>query len=352
VSVEHTLYECVSVALPVDGAGRGEIPVTVQRDGERIEHVVVPITLDDCSLASCDRPTEWYELPIRLDDGAEVDAVAVLRLEYPVIVSDTDRHRAATLLDQVGARPPGENLHREGTEVTFEPSGDELHPWTDVHFFTDRPVHIRLTAVPMDDGCAASETLESSGYQSEFDFRFATMCAGSTFGFEGTATETDGTVHVIERGLTYVAPPLDNVVRAQIDLLGGDEVAELGHVSRFEVLLDGQSPSVRRFDWTAPRRGSTDACMALDGSSARSRTAAPVIRLVGDELDVSVHLTVTATGGGDCRGAGRGPGDVQMVGSFSYEQLQSGAPLVLETAVGAPLRVRLTLTTDHLRWTA
>src|SRR5690606_8010883 len=125
----------------------------------------------------------------------------------------------------------------------------------------------------------------------------------------------------------------------------------LGHIYRFGVRLDGQVPTAHWYDWSTSRRGTSDWCMGLSGSTARSRGAVPETYLIGAELEVYVMIHVTTTGSGDCSGDGRtGLGEIEMNGSFTFEQLQSGEPLVLESAPDAPLRMRLTLTTDRDQW--
>lgn len=369
LSVEQTLYECVLHPLPVDSSGRGHIPLTVTRVvGSRrlTEEVVIPIALDDCSSTACDRPREWYELPIpsadsRLCgsgfgapscDGPDPDGIAVLRVEYPVIHSDTDRYGAAHLLDQIDAATATGNLRTAGWDVTVEPTGDELRPLARTRFFTDRPVQVHLRARPFDDDrCSQPEEVVTDGHATAFEIVFSAQCAGAAVLVEGTATEPDGTVHEIARVGAIVLPPLKNVARVQVDLLGGEGLPELGYIHRFDVELDGQKPTAYWYDWSAYRRGTADACMGLADTTARSRGYPPEIYLFGAELDVRVKLHVTTTGTGDCSGDARsGLGEIEMRGSFTYEQLQSGEPLVLESPPDAPLRMRLTLTTERDRW--
>lgn len=369
LSVEQTLYECALHPLPVDSSGRGHIPIRVTRmAGSRAitEEVVVPISLDDCSTSACDRPREWYELPIPSADGKlcgsgfgdpscdgpDPDGIAVLRVEYPVIASDTDRYGAAHLLDQIDGTTAEGNLRTAGWESTIEPSGDDLRPFVRVRFFADRPVQVQLRSSSVDDdGCSQVEEVASEDHATAFELVFAAQCAGSAFVVDGTATEPDGTVHDIRGTRGFVVPPVKNVARVQVDLLGGDDVPELGYIYRFGVELDGQSPTAYWWDWTPRRRGTADACMALNGTTARSRGYPPEIYLFGAELDVTVKIHVTTTGSDDCSGDGRtGLGEIEMSGSFTFEQLQSGEPLVLESSPDSPLQMRLTLTTERDRW--
>jgi hypothetical protein len=375
LTVEQTVYECVDVPLPLDATGRGEIPVTVfRRVGSgasselREETVLIPIALDDCRASSCERPREWYELPIPAEGGrlcgtgfgsdgcgedADIDGIAVLRLEYPVVEQGTERTGEVLLLDQVDRTTTSGRTGISTVDVSFEYSGDDLHPLTRVRFFANRPVQVRLTTIPFDDdGCSVSQSLDSPGAQTEFEFTFTTLCAGGAFRFEGTLTEPDGTVHVPTLGYGYAAAPLVNNPRVQLDLLGGPGLPELGYIYDFDITLDGQTPTPYWFDWTTTRRGSREACMGLAGSTARTREYAPNVILHGAELDVVVRMNITTTGNGDCSGrSSSGLGVIEMTGSFTWEQLQSGVPLVLETAADAPLRMRLTMTTDRERWT-
>jgi hypothetical protein len=379
-SVEQTLWECTTAPLPVDAGGAVDVPVRVTRtfgSGStaevREEEVAIPIRLQPCAdPRGCDRPREWYEVPIPNADsrlcgsgfGSEgcgeplpPDGIAVIRVEYPVVAGPPDPPPAGrgtvTLLDQVDAAAPSGTPRFVVEAVDFRPSaeGDGIDHDGRVRMIADRPLRIDMTpqgwmppGEEVPEGCADAVTpVSTTEFSDTFELEMSGFCAGVGYAFPFRATDEVGTVFDIDLMRSYFVPSLGAPMTVRVDFLGGPDVPNYGFMYRFGVLLDGQNPTAYWWDWTGSR-GTLDGCIGLGaGTSARSRGGAPQhIYLQPNDLSVEVRMNITTTGESDCSGrSASGLGEITINGSFSREQLMSDAPLVLESGpdVAVPIRV-------------
>jgi len=374
-SVEHTLWECTSAPLPADGAGRVDVPVRLTRwvpmggtNERRVEEVVVPIRLQPClDPSGCGRPREWYEIPIpwagsRLcgsgfgsggcSDPAPTDGMAVIRVDYPVVAAAAGDGAApsrgvVTLLDQIDDSAVAGTPRVQVADFTFvrSPADNVFHRTGQLELVADRPLQFEVTAHEGSPGtCVPSTTATSDGFVDRAVFEFPGLCAGAAYFLEIHAVDEAGNAYDLERSYWYSIPPVAAPMTARVDFLGGPDVPTYGFVYRFGVSIDGQNPTAYWWDWTGSR-GTADGCMALAGTSARSRGSVAPIMFDPDQLDVHVRVTVTTTGERDCSGSGAtGLGEIVVNGSFTEAELLAGGPLVLETEPGATLPMRLTLT--------
>ena len=373
-TIEHVLWECSDDPLPVGGDGSVDVPITLTRTvprgsaspERRQEQIAVPIRLQACAdPGGCSRPREWYEIPIpwggsRLcgtsfgsggcGDPDPPDGIAVIRVEYPVVAGPVDAPPAGggtvTLLDQVDAAAPA-GAPRITLEPTFEwpVDGDALARTARIRIQADRPVQITIDTIETFASCAVTAPVTSTGFSDEFEVEIPGLCAGASYQFPYRVVDEAGNEYVTDFTYMYTPPAISTTVSAQVDFLGGPDVAEFGYIYRFGVSLDGQNPTAYWWDWTG-RRGSVDGCRALTGTTARSRGGAPQrIYLGPSDLDVEIRVNITTTGSGDCSGrSATGLGEIVVTGRFTRDQVLSNEPLVLETEPGTALPMRLTVT--------
>lgn len=363
-NLEHTLWECDGAPLPVAASGSVDVPIRLTRpiDGGEpiVQELAVRIDPDDCAAEPCQgRPREWYEIPIpsasrRLCgtvfgsggcDPAPLAGIAVVRVDYPVVSGSTEGAGEVLLLDQVDVERVGDAPGFTRPTVTFRTrAGNPFVSDASVSIFADRPVRLGISAQAEGDVCyEGSPVPVTENFATEFTFEMDGFCAGAWYDLMISGVDEAGTTFEWRTGGLYSPPIVSNDLDVEVELLGGPR-AELGYFYQFNVLVEGQSTTAYWFDFTSPRRGSAEACMALDGTRARSRGYHPPILLFPRDLTVSVTATITTTGNGDCSGDPRtGLGALSLEATFTREQLLSGEPLVAETPPEAPVQMRVTI---------
>jgi hypothetical protein len=370
LSIEQTLWECDDEAIPVDAAGAVEVIATVTRviGGERYNsEVALPVQLRSClDPAGCERPREWYEVPIPSGnrtlcgtgfgggcEDADIDGIAVIRIEYPVVAgADSDPDNPArgvvTLLDQVDApRATGAPVvYPVDVRILPGPSDDFLRD-VEIDIIADRPVHIVASArQELTSGCPTPTPVEPEGFASEFTIELTGMCAGTTFSIQIHATDEDGNEYDFDRGYWYTVPSISATIAAQLQFLGGPDVPAFGYVYQLDITIDGQRPTAYWFDSTGLHSGRS--CYPLGPATTfRSRGFWEPTYVSPPDLDVRVRVNITTTGATTCGSSGRtGLGEIVLEGSFTPEQYLTERVLVLETEAGATLPMRLTLTRE------
>jgi hypothetical protein len=378
-SVEQTIWECATTPLPVDRSGAVDVPVRVTRRvgagasaQTREEELAIPIRLQPCfDPGGCDRPREWYEIPIPTADSRlcgsgfgsggcgelEPDGIAVIRVDYPVIAGSSDptapSRGTATLLDQVDATvADGFRFSIEAVDFSPSPAGDPLDHDARLRLITDRPVRLEMSPVgwmppgeEVPPGCGDPTPVQGGELADTFVLEMTGFCAGVGYRFPFRASDEAGNVYEIDPFEAFWTPTVGAPMEVRVDLLGGPDTPNYGFIYRFGVSLDGQNPTAYWWDWTGSR-GAAEGCLGLSGTTARSRGARPqVIYLRPTELTVQVRMTITTTGDTDCSGRSQtGLGELTFDGTFTREQLFSDEPLVLETGPDVPVPMRVTVT--------
>lgn len=361
--VEETLWECTLASSPLDSNGAADIPIQMWRSAgterEILAELAIPIRGSDCRLGSCVQPREWFEIPIPLepntlcgvvfgsggcDDTEELDGIAVVRVEYPIVEGAGGTGGSAVSLDSIDPDlPETPRLSRpefvsSRTDAPFVSDGT-------LTFLSDRPLRVGVTTIErlIEEPCGDISPLPvATDFATEFSIDIAGFCAGVSYSFIVTAVDEAGTIFEIDTrsGFTIPAPRAEFDVR--VDFLGGETVPRLGFIYGFNVVLDGQSPS-DGFDFRAADRGVHMQCLGLDRTFMQSIGSAPVY-LRGIDLDVVISFRITVTGEADCNGpSASGLGDVVLRGSFTREELASDEPLVLRTAGDQPIELMVTL---------
>ena len=154
-----------------------------------------------------------------------------------------------------------------------------------------------------------------------------------------SVTDIDGARHQLNLGTTRVVAT-SNDLGARVEFLGGD-VAGYGWVHQFSTAVEGAWPYST--SWSATSIPGQERCRALDLTTADLRM--PEATITGSTIDVWVRISITSVGASACPLNAQGaPGVIEMSGSFTLDQLFSGAPLVLTTPADAELQMRITLT--------
>jgi hypothetical protein len=142
----------------------------------------------------------------------------------------------------------------------------------------------------------------------------------------------------------YTPSVVSGSVDTKVEFHGADNGARLGWIYQFSVTLNGQDSSAYgMYLWDTPASGTGRSCMALDGTTADSRTD-PSITVSGGALEVRVRVHITTTGDADCSGdGGSGLGIIEVAGTFPIAHLLTGEPAVLTTGADSPLQMTITV---------
>ncbi len=375
VRVEETIYECGdNDLLRTDADGRMTVPVTLARywgrDFETVE-LAVQIDVADCLTEPCgDRPRQWYEIPIptrnrRLcgtvfgsggcDPSAGAAGIAVLRLEYNRVGTGGPRDGTVTLIDQrdYTERTPYDELVVANMDLEVLSGTDPFVRSARVSFDTDRPIRggVRVDTLPTRNpsDCLEGEptTPPSEEFRDRFEIEVSGLCAGHTYGFGVYGVDEDGTEWEIDVSrLPWLRiPSPTNKLTATVELLGGP--ARLGYLYRLGVQVENQDLTAYWLELDAPERGTNPSCVALDGTTARSRGFWPPTSYGPPELTVTLYAHVTTTGDDDCSSrAGTGIEPIELTGTFTVDEFRTGDPLIVETPADSPLQIRATIEQD------
>lgn len=371
VTVGEPLWECTHAALPVDPTGYVKVPVTLTRRisgpaEDSTQSWGIQVQVDRCEPSCPYRPAEWYEIPIpsaslvmcghsfwESDDGCPqpTDGVAIVKLEYPIIdgadgwgtstmIASTDRPVTDPTIGE-----PTVNLVNNTT-----PSGaDWLNLTSTLSVVSDRA--ITISNIHLEDGmgdagvgCAIRDFPVAPPAATEFEIDVQ-VCAGTIMRATARVTDAAGVSYDKHLGFLYAPRAMTPALHTSVELLGGADVPGFGWMYEFELNLDGQTPTAYGwYNWAGPR-GSGRSCMALNGTTAETYGADPMIYLNGGSLELSLRMNITTGGATDCSHDGRdGLGVIEFSGSFSMAQVQSGEPLVLTTPPDARIQMRITLT--------
>ncbi|MEQ1699389.1 MAG: hypothetical protein ABMA25_04725 [Ilumatobacteraceae bacterium] len=377
VIVQAPLWSCDEAALPVDSSGYVKVPVTVSRSvhltrterEQRTEAWGIQIQVDRCSPACPYRPTEWYEIPVpgggvalcgrsfwdsSTDCPQPTDGVAIIKVEYPVIIGAADRFGTSTLVassDRPTADPTAGTPTVQLLSTTFAYSADWSNQPAAMTIVSDRAVTINSIVVTDALGgsraeCATRSATVGGAPATEFAVTVP-VCAGTFLMATANVTDAAGVAHEVRIGRVFNTPTIvAGSVHTKVEFLGGD-VPAFGWIYEFEAFFDrGQSPTMYGwYDWSDTRSGGTS-CFDLARTTADSYSD-PRIVVDGDTLEFSLRINITTTGRGGCSGDGAtGLGTIELSGSFTTAQLQSGEPMILTTAPDAALQLRVTVTAD------
>ena len=352
----QVLWECDAAPLPVDGEGFVKVPVQVVRvlptgttHETRREWIGVPITVDTCTDVCPPRPSEWFEVPIPSTGGGP-DGVAIVRLDYALAEGPARTStESVTMIDSTDrplAEPTdGEPGVRLGETTTSEQDGMIE---ASVRVLADRP--ITLTSARFIDAIGGSPecrehiaTIDPTTAATEFDIA-GIVCFGMVYRVDLQYTDAAGVAYTRQLFGLYTPDVLSGSVDTSVEFHGASNGATLGWIYQFEVTLDGQDSSAYgMYLWETPVSGSRPSCMAMDGTTANSRTD-PRIQVSGGALDVHVRINITTTGETDCSGrASSGLGVIELNGSFPIADLLNGEPVVLTTGPDSPLQMTVTV---------
>ena len=358
-------FTCSGLTLPLDGTGSGTLQIATRHRHEGrwlSSSYSIAIPQRDCSRVSCGSSLYWEEYAVPMPPTTQVicdrpfwdtsacnppgDGVALVNVLYDIVGSGSTgsvqvlRRTDRSDPDPAGL-PPTMQLLTGGVEPSFS--------WTAIParlaIVSDRAVvleEVRLSALEVasgtDPSCVDTRTLTVGGAPATEFSATLSICAGLLYAVEVAVTDIDGTRHHLHVGTTSVVAT-SNDLAARVEFLGGD-VPAYGWVYQFSAVVEGSSPY--RIAWSATSLPGKERCRALDTTVAE--LLMPEATMLGSTIDVRVRLNITTAGDSDCPLSGRvAPGVIEVAGSFTLDQLFSGAPLVLVTPPDAELQMRVTL---------
>lgn len=360
-------WTCNGLTVLDGDIGTRHLTITTTRrvDGRRLTQTsALPIPLSDCFATLCggDAFEEAYAVPIAptasricgqnfwesgpcLQPG---EGYAAIRVEYrrrggtgggsAVLVASTER----PITDPTAGTP----IMRLGGG-TMTNTDDWTALATTFAVNSDRPVtldSLRIVGVEVpfgtDPACSAERTLPvGGGLATEFAID-TTICPGLLYGLWATVTNADGTVFDVAVGNAFV-PVTGTDVQAQITFNGGD-VPNFGWFYEFSSAIDGTTPAAG-YGLRGVTGPPSARCHSLSDTSGT--WVLPEVLVLGSRLEVSARVNITSGGERECTLDGRGAvGVLSVQGSFSHDQLRSGAPLTLTTPTDA--RLQMTITVD------
>jgi hypothetical protein len=170
------------------------------------------------------------------------------------------------------------------------------------------------------------------------------LCAGRIYAMDFEVRTEDGARFDLPYRGWFVVPPVGADIRAELTTNGGPGLAEVGYFYRVKVRVEGTDPTAYWWNSRSPRRGTTDACLALQGTTFTPNGPPPRVEFSGPVLDVSVEVEITTTGNGNCSGDPRtGLGVISFTAEVTQEQLLSGERIVINGPDDLPLQMDLVL---------
>lgn len=359
-------FSCPGLAAPLDGRGTRTLQIATRRlhEGRWLSSSYsFNIPRRDCSTMECGRVLYWEEYAVPMPPTQQVlcgrpfwdsspcnppgDGVVLVNVLYDLVGSG--QYGAA---DYLGSSDRPETGPIGGYPVVRLLGGQTAPTFSltavpaQLSIVADRSLtleSLRLSGLEVPSGtdpaCLAfPDTVVASAPATEFAAT-VTICAGVLYEVWATVVDTDGTRTEVSIGATSVFATSNDLV-ARVEVLGGDAPA-FGWFYEQMVLVESGLPYAG--GWTGPAAPDQPRCRSLDTTVGEFRWRGLV--MLGSTVDVRMSLNITSAGDSECPLTGRGaPGLVELSGSFTLEQLFSGAPLVLTTPADSPLQLRITLT--------